>query len=274
MSRALAIGFSPALAAAAALVLLAFPGGATGATGPPGYGIVRPVSEAGLTKQQLGKELFAGNCSMCHGSLGQGISVRRPGRASGGILGMGPPLRGVGERAPDFYLRTGFMPLRSPTVQPSRSPVLFTEREIEALVAYVGSLGGGPPIPKPDPAAGSVSKGQSLFTEHCAGCHQGVARGGYVTGARVPALQSSTDTQIAEAVRIGPYLMPSFPTGQISTAELNDIIAYVDYTRHPDHPGGLPIGYLGPLPEGLVTLLVGLPLLLGACLLIGRRFSQ
>ena len=37
-----------------------------------------------------------------------------------------------------------------------------------------------------------------------------VAEGGYVTDARVPVIKQSTPTQIAEAVRVGPYLMPKF----------------------------------------------------------------
>ena len=35
----------------------------------------------------------------------------------------------------------------------------------------------------PNPAAGTLSTGQQLFTLHCAGCHQIDARGGFVTGA-------------------------------------------------------------------------------------------
>ena len=85
---------------------------------------------------------------------------------------------------------------------------------------------------------------------HCAGCHQIDARGGFVTGARVPPLQSVPATQIAEAVRIGPYLMPRFSTTQISNSQLNSIVKYVLSTeprrqrrrlgdrKHRPDPGG------------------------------------
>ena len=146
---------------------------------------------------------------------------------------------------------------------------MLTEAEIRALVGYVASLGHGPPIPTPHP--GSVPAGQRLFTDHCAGCHQAVAQGGYVTGARVPPLTDATDRQIAEAVRIGPYLMPRFSTKQITPAQLNDIVAYVDYTKHPDDPGGWAIGHLGPWPEGAVTWLLAAAALVGICTLLGRR---
>ncbi|HSP71945.1 MAG TPA: cytochrome c, partial [Gaiellaceae bacterium] len=193
-----------------------------------------------------------------------------PQRASGDLLGMGPSLRGVGARAADFYLRTGYMPLRSADVEPARSRVLFRDREIRALVAYVGSFG-GPPVPKPHPERGSLSRGLKLFTEHCAGCHQVVAQGGFVTGARVPPLESATAVQVAEAVRTGPYYMPKFSRKAISDRELDDIVAYVQWTKNADHRGGWPLGYIGPLPEGLVTWFVALAALVATCIVIGKR---
>ena len=76
----------------------------------------------------------------------------------------------------------------------ARARQLLTDRQIRALVAYVASLGGGPAIPTPHPERGSLSEGQNLFTEHCAGCHQVVAQGGYVTGAVPPPLEDATAT--------------------------------------------------------------------------------
>jgi ubiquinol-cytochrome c reductase cytochrome c subunit len=182
----------------------------------------------------------------------------------------GPPLRGVGARAADFYLRTGYMPLARFDLQPQRSRVLFSERELRALVAYVASLG-GPPVPRPQPERGNLAEGLQLFTEHCAGCHQVVAEGGYVTGARVPPLKNATPVQIAEAVRIGPYLMPSFPRSQISDRQLDSIIAYVEQAKHPDDAGGWGIGHIGPVPEGMVAWLLAGTALVAACILVARR---
>jgi ubiquinol-cytochrome c reductase cytochrome c subunit len=208
-----------------------------------------------------GAGLFAANCSRCHGPNGRGTAHD------------GPSLRGVGAQSADFYLRTGYMPLRSPHDQPSRTRVLFDEGELRALVAYVASLG-GPGIPHPAPGQGRVAAGQRLFTEHCAGCHQAVAEGGYVTGARAPALDHASPTQIAEAVRIGPYLMPRFSTKAISDRQLNDLIAYVQYTKHPRDPGGWSIGHLGPWPEGAVSWLVAAAALVFMCTLFGRRIPK
>ncbi len=255
---------------AAAVVALEAVGMAVAA---PQSGIVRPTFEPAAPSLDLGAELYAGNCASCHGIAGSGISTPRPG--AGGIPGAGPPLRGVGALAPDFYLRTGLMPLSSIHDQPGPDRVLFSEKEIRSLVAYVASLGAGPAIPHPDSAAGSLSEGMHQFTLHCAGCHQEAAEGGYVTGARVPPLQGVSPVQIAEAVRIGPYEMPSFSPAQISSSQLNSIIRYILATNHhDDNRGGWRIGNIGPIPEGLVTWWIAAPLLVLACALLGRRFHR
>jgi ubiquinol-cytochrome c reductase cytochrome c subunit len=235
----------------------------------PPSGISRPPNEGQLSDQELGAQLYAGNCAVCHGVNGEGVIVPRPG--TGGIEGQGPTLRGVGKRAADFYLSTGYMPLGNPHDQPWRTRVLFTRRELTALVDYVGSLGGGPPIPKPAPERGRVPEGLHLFTQHCAGCHQVVGEGGYVTDARVPPLKAATPTQVAEAVREGPYLMPQFSRKAISDRQLNSIIAYIEEAKRPADRGGWGIGHVGPVPEGIIAWVAAGLVLVGLCALIGER---
>ena len=246
------------------LVLAPTPAGAQ----PPG-GIVRPDDESALSPGELGAQLYAGNCASCHGVDGRGVAAARPG--GGSIRGAGPPVRGTGARAADFYLRTGYMPLAKPGDQPKRGRPSFSDREIRALVDYIARLAPGPPIPQPDPARGDVAQGLRVFTEHCAGCHQVVAQGGVVTGARVPPLQDATPVQIAEAVRTGPYLMPRFSPRQVSARELDSIVAYVLRTKHPVDRGGWGIGNVGPVPEGIVTWLLAIVALVALCAVIGRR---
>jgi ubiquinol-cytochrome c reductase cytochrome c subunit len=206
-----------------------------------------------------GAGLYAKNCLECHGVDGHGVPDH------------GPSLRGVGALAADFYLRTGYMPLSSPSELPRRRRSPFSDPQIAALVRYVASLGRGPRILTPEPARGDVSVGQRLFTDHCAGCHQAVAKGGYVTGARVPPLKDATPRQIAEAVRIGPYLMPSFPRSQLTDRELDSVVAYVEASKQPDDPGGWGIGHVGPVAEGLVAWLIAGSVLVGVCVVIGSR---
>jgi ubiquinol-cytochrome c reductase cytochrome c subunit len=163
------------------------------------------------------------------------------------------------------------MPLKRAGLQPRRSRLLLGPQEIDALIAYVASLGKGPPVPRPRPERGNLSEGQHLFTQHCAGCHQVVAEGGYVTGAVPPPLEDATAVQIAEAVRIGPYVMPVFSERQLSNAEVDSIVRYVQWAKHPDDRGGWSLGHVGPVPEGLVTWFLAMSVLVGVCLAIGTR---
>ncbi len=227
-----------------------------------------------------GKELYARSCISCHGVAGEGVAADLG--ATGGVGGgnakpvAGPPLRGVGARAADFYLQTGYMPLLDLGTQPRRrsgGERVLSESEIQDLVAYVASLGNGPPVPTPQPEKGDVATGMRAFTTHCAGCHQIVAEGGYVTGAVAPPLEDATAVQIAEAVRIGPYVMPTFPESVISDSELDSIIAYVQATKDPLDAGGWGIGHIGPVPEGLVAWFVAVVALVATCVVIGSRLK-
>ena len=243
------------------------------AVAQPPNGVVRPANESKLRPLELGAQLFAGNCASCHGSGGRGV-ISPPQHGAGGIKGQGPPLTGAGAQAADFYLRTGYMPLGNAKNQPEPDRRLWDPREIRALTAYVARLGTGEPIPHPDPGAGSVAEGLQLFTEHCAGCHQIDAQGGYVTNAVAPPLDQASPVEIAEAVRTGPYLMPRFSGKQIDDAELDSIIRYVLYAKHPDDRGGWSLGHVGPVPEGLVTWFIAIVLLIVTCAVIGERIRS
>jgi ubiquinol-cytochrome c reductase cytochrome c subunit len=242
----------------AVLTIAVLAAAAAFAAGPAG------AAASGTPKSPLaayGDHLYGEYCLSCHGG------------DAAGTPGVAPSLHGVGALAVDFYLRTGYMPLRHLGLQPRREPVLFGEHQIKALVAYVATFG-GPPVPSPRPELGDISEGQSLFAQHCAGCHQIVGQGGFVTGAVPPALVLATPVQVAEAVRIGPYVMPRFSKRSIDDRQLDSIVRYVEYTHAPDRPGGWGIGFLGPVPEGLVTWFLAIPALLALCLLLGRRLGR
>ena len=211
------------------------------------------------TAESEGAGLFEEECSTCHGLTGGGVPDR------------GPSLEAAGAEAADFYLRTGRMPLANPGDQPLRGTPRYDESQIDSLVRYVGSLG-GPPIPSVDPSRGSVSRGQELFTSSCSGCHTISGQGGVVVGAQAPKLTVSTPTDIAEAIRIGPYLMPAFGRGQLSDADVNSIARYIDeVVDHPDDRGGWGIGHIGPVPEGMIAWLLAAVALLLVVRIIGER---
>jgi ubiquinol-cytochrome c reductase cytochrome c subunit len=68
--------------------------------------------------------------------------------------------------------------------------------------------------------------------------------------------------------------MPSFSQRDLSDRQLDSIIRYVEFTKNPDRPGGWGLGFLGPVPEGLVTWFLAIPALIVLCLLLGRRLRS
>lgn len=239
----------------------------------------------GTPKGKLAREgyhLYGEYCLSCHGANAGGRTSAPPNSTGAGPLreqgrqeGVAPSLHGVGALAADLYLRTGYMPLQHVGDQPRRTRLVLGEQAIRALTAYVASFG-GPKIPKPQPWRGNLSQGQALFAEHCAGCHQIVGQGGFVTGAVAEPLRISgiNATTIAEAVRVGPYVMPTFTYKDLSERQLDSVVRYVLWTQDPSHPGGWGIDFIGPVPEGLVTWFLALPLLVIVSLLLGRRLRS
>jgi ubiquinol-cytochrome c reductase cytochrome c subunit len=241
-------------AAGAALLELA-----TSSSGQVSQQLAGPTAAAANSQVSRGRQLYVEGCSSCHG-----IGAR-------GVQDQGPSLVGAGAASADFYLRTGRMPLSEPGHQPERAQPAYPDDQIEAIDAYIGSLG-GPSIPAVDTASGSISRGAELFGSSCAGCHSITGEGGVVVGGFAPELHQATPTQVAEAVRIGPYLMPSFDRNQISDTDLNSIARYVDEAvQQPDDRGGWGIGHLGPVPEGLIAWILAVAALLIVARLIGTR---
>lgn len=214
-------------------------------------------SDAQLAEQ--GAALFATSCASCHGANGQGTEF-------------GPSLGGVGAAAADFQLRTGRMPLtEGPTAQAKRKPPAFDDERIRQLVAYVASLGNGPPIPQVSVDESLVSRGQQLFVANCAPCHGATANGGAVGGgALAPALDLATPVQVAEAMISGPGQMPPFTFG---ARDASAVATYVDYLQRSGSPGGFSIGGIGPVPEGFVGWVLGMGLMLLIVVLVGRSWT-
>ena len=205
-----------------------------------------------------GAELYRQGCASCHGAGGSGTAD-------------GPTLIGVGAASADFMLTTGRMPLSRTGIQPPRKPPAYDRAEIDALVAYIASLGDGPPIPDVRPARGELATGGELFRLDCAACHHAAATGGPLSSGRhAPALDQATPTQIGEAIRIGPGQMPAFDASTISDADIDSIARYVVYLRDPADPGGLSLGRTGPVAEGFVTWIFGI----GAFVLLIRWITR
>ena len=245
------------LAAAVGAVLLQ---GRAGASDDDPLGYV--VDRNALRRREVverGAELFAVRCVSCHGADGAGIE------------GVAPDIRGQGAAGAHYWITSGRMPAEEglPDQSPRKeSP--FTDDEITALVAYVASLGDGPPIPQVDPDAGDLARGGELFRLNCAACHQAALAGGALSyGRNAPTLEPVTAVQIAEALELGPGQMPVFD--YFSEDEVNSLIAYIRDLQEGDSPGGFSLGRIGPIPEGFVAIVGGLGLIILFAVWIGLR---
>ena len=108
-----------------------------------------------------GRVLFAQACASCHGEDLRG----RP--------RLGPPLRGAGAAAADFYLSTGRMPLADPTDEPDahRSPPTRAPTSTRSSPSSAPSAGRA--IPRVDPARGEPRHRAWRSSPSTApGCHQ------------------------------------------------------------------------------------------------------
>ena len=199
-----------------------------------------------------GQALFEATCSSCHGLDAQGTD-------------QAPSLIGAGAAAVYFQMSTGRMPAKELGAENGRGPVKFTEQEIRDVAAYIQSIGGGPEIPTPaqvSTVGADTALGSQLFMANCAQCHGFAGDGGALTyGKYAPALTQSTPTQIYTAMLTGPEAMPVFSDGALTPSAKRDIIAYVTETRTEPNPGGLSLGRIGPVTEGLVVFLGGMGVL-------------
>jgi ubiquinol-cytochrome c reductase cytochrome c subunit len=221
----------------------------------------RQVAAVGqVTASSRGADLFQSSCASCHGQGGEGTPN-------------GPSLMGVGAAAADFMLRTGRMPLPEPGQPVRRGTPVFAEDDIQALVAFVASLGQGPPIPNVQVnSATDTAAGRAAYIATCAACHGAGGTGDAVGGGQIaPPLLDTGPTQVGEAIRLGPGAMPAFDERQISDAQLSQIAAYLQFLKTSAAPGGATVGGVGPVAEGYVGWLVYLVALVGITRWIERR---
>jgi len=232
-----------------------------------GYAAAMPgqANAAGGDPEQVaaGGKLFQANCATCHGLHAEGRTEA-------------PALIGVGAAAVDFQVGTGRMPLGPSGPQaPKVSDIKYTDAQIKQLAAYVASLGPGPAIPTDadtDPAKGNPSNGAVLFRVNCAMCHNFAGKGGALTyGKYAQNLDGSTPKHITEAMLTGPQSMPVFDDRTVTPQDKRDIIAFLSTIQKAPTPGGLSLGSIGPVGEGLVGWLIGLGVLVGCAVWLGAK---
>lgn len=243
------------------------------------YAMVSPGSaEADSSQSDLiedGRRLFLVGCSSCHGLNGEGVLAGDTDR------NYGPSLVGVGAAAVDFQVGTGRMPMAAPGPQAPQKKVVYTDEEIEALAAYVASLGPGPAIPDEEYTDISglsqeeLTEGGEFFRTNCTACHNSVGAGGALPSGRfAPSLHGVEPKHIYEAMLTGPQQMPVFSDAVITPEDKRAIIGYIKAVEEqPDH-GGFSLGGFGPVSEGVVVFVVGMAALVAATIWITSHGSR
>ncbi|MEU3842599.1 c-type cytochrome [Streptomyces sp. NPDC028635] len=256
----------PLAAVVVLLLALAATGGLYAAFAPAGKAQADDSSQSLAIDE--GKKLYTVGCASCHGTGGQGSSD-------------GPSLVGVGAAAVDFQVGTGRMPAStSQMAQIPRKKNIYTQAQIDQIAAYVASLGAGPAVPTKQqygPEGADIAKGGELFRTNCAQCHNFTGKGGALTNGKfAPTLEDVDPKHIYEAMQTGPQNMPSFPDTTMSEQNKKDIIAYLHAVNgsETENPGGLELGGLGPVSEGLFAWIFGLGALIAVAVWVAARTAK
>ncbi|MFS3129691.1 c-type cytochrome [Nocardioides sp. Bht2] len=213
-----------------------------------------------------GRQLFLVGCSFCHGQNGEGINSENG--------QYGPSLVGVGAAAVNFQMGTGRMPMQAPGQQAPAKPKVYNDDEIEAIGAFVASLGPGPAVPtqaqlsldhlSEDERRAAIVRGGQLFLTNCTACHNFDGSGGAMpNGKYAPALTKTSDTHLYEAMLTGPQQMPVFSDEVLNSEDKAAIIAYLNTIHSQPSQGGFGLGSLGPVSEGMFAWLFGIGGLVG-----------
>jgi len=210
-----------------------------------------------------GKQLFLKGCSSCHGINAEGGQIA-------------PSLIGVGAASVDFQVGTGRMPMADMSTQAMRKTPVYNAEEVNALATYVASLAPGPTVPSDEvlnyERDGSVANGGELFRTNCAMCHNFAAQGGALTqGKYAPTLMGVEPKHIYEAMITGPQSMPVFSDKTITPAEKLSIIKWIKSAEAEPQLGGVALGRVGPVTEGLLVWTLGIGLLIGVAVWLAMK---
>ena len=223
----------------------------------------QPTPAARSAQIEEGKQLFLKGCSSCHGLNAEGSDIA-------------PSLIGVGAASVDFQVGTGRMPMADMSVQAMRKTPKYNAEQTAALAAYVASLAPGPAIPTEEQLNyardGSVADGGELFRTNCAMCHNFSGQGGALTqGKYAPTLMGVDAKHIYEAMITGPQSMPVFSDKTITPEEKLSIIKYIKSAEAEKQQGGISLGRVGPVTEGLFGWIFGLGLLIGIAVWLASK---
>ena len=220
------------------------------------------IADRAVTIEE-GKQIFLKGCSSCHGLNAEGGQIA-------------PSLIGVGAASVDFQVATGRMPMADMSVQAMRKDPVYNDEEVAALAAYVSSLAPGPEIPTEDmlnyERDGETAEGGELFRTNCAMCHNFAGQGGALTqGKYAPSVMGVEPVHIYEAMITGPQSMPVFSDKTLTPKEKLSIIKWIKAAEKEPRLGGVALGRVGPVTEGLLVWTLGLGLLIGIAVWLAAK---
>lgn len=230
--------------------------------------VASPSADASKTTAadaENGEKLFISNCATCHGMNATGRD------------GIAPSLVGVGAASVDFQVGTGRMPMQASAPQAPRKDPMFNAQDTADLSAFVASLGPGPSLPDEkylevlhDDEA--IAEGGEIFRINCAMCHNVVGSGGALTrGKYAPPLKGVESRHIYEAMATGPQNMPVFSDSNIPPEDKQKVISYLKTLEEQPSAGGISLGSLGPVSEGLFAWVGGMVLMVGFAVWLGNK---
>lgn len=178
---------------------------------------------------EVGQELFASNCTLCHGEFGEGgVNPARP----GDIIAPISSAEYLKTRD-DLTLRTiiaqgqpnfGMSPFGSSFGGP------LDDDEIDAIVAYMRSWEQNPPVDLPPEILlpELALEGQDIYIGLCAQCHGGQGQGGLGPPLNDPEFQTSmSDQEIFDAINLGHEGTSMIVWGEILNAQQIDQLVQI-----------------------------------------------
>jgi cbb3-type cytochrome c oxidase subunit III len=182
-----------------------------------------------------GATLYGTFCAACHGTRGEGM--RYPGIAAFPAIGNADFLAIASDRFISATIQHGRPGRRMPAWGEKEGGLRTAE--IEAVVAYVRSLGNGIASPaETEPrrwVQGDAQAGAQLFAANCAGCHgpAGEGKEGLQLHNQV-LLRNATDGYFIETIRRGrhgtsmaSFAQPAVSHRQLSDAEIESIVTFI-----------------------------------------------
>jgi len=191
-----------------------------------------PFFTAGADEIKHGLQLFENNCSVCHGSKGQG--------------GVGIPLSlpSFIDSVSDNYLRKSIRYGRPGRVMPSFNNL--SDTEILAIVKYMRTWTGNKGrVFSNKQVKGNAKAGKKLFNQYCVSCHNAGGTGGVGTGVTfsrprdaaiiAPSLNNPGFLSSAEDLFIKETLMEgrpgtpmmSYKAHGLSEQDINNLVKYI-----------------------------------------------